>query len=78
MAAQEIIELFCELISVRLPIIETQRLFLSLHYMACSMFISPGLLIHFPFGFLSYVWRLLQLGLETNRDNFREFFFVNI
>lgn len=27
MAAQEIIELFCELISVRLPIIESQRLF---------------------------------------------------
>lgn len=26
MAAQEIIELFCELIAVRLPIIETQRL----------------------------------------------------
>ncbi|KAF9670676.1 hypothetical protein SADUNF_Sadunf13G0093500 [Salix dunnii] len=41
MAAQEIIELFCELISVRLPIIETQRLFLSLHHLACSMFISP-------------------------------------
>jgi hypothetical protein len=61
MAAQEIIELFCELISVRLPIIETQRLFLALHYLACTMFISPGLLIHFPFGFLSYVWRLLQL-----------------
>ena len=27
MAAQEIIELYCELISVRLPIIETQRSF---------------------------------------------------
>lgn len=27
MAAQEIIELFCELISVRLPIIESQRYF---------------------------------------------------
>lgn len=27
MAAQEIIELYCELIAVRLPIIETQRYF---------------------------------------------------
>lgn len=29
MAAQEIIELFCELITVRLPIIEAQRLLLT-------------------------------------------------
>ena len=28
MAAQEIIELFCELVAVRLPIIESQRFFL--------------------------------------------------
>lgn len=27
MAAQEIVELFCELVSVRLPIIEAQRYF---------------------------------------------------
>jgi vacuolar protein sorting-associated protein IST1 len=27
MAAQEILELFCELVSVRLPIIESQRYF---------------------------------------------------
>lgn len=30
MAAQEILELFCELIAVRLPIIETQRLLLQI------------------------------------------------
>jgi hypothetical protein len=52
MAAQEIIELFCELITVRLPIIETQRLFLTLHYLAFTMFVS-GLLMHSPVGYLS-------------------------
>ena len=52
MAAQEIIELFCELITVRLPIIETQRLFLTLHYLAFTMFVS-GLLMHSPAGYLS-------------------------
>jgi hypothetical protein len=52
MAAQEIIELFCELITVRLPIIETQRLFLTLHYLAFTMFVSC-LLMHSPVGYLS-------------------------
>lgn len=32
MAAQEIIELFCELITVRLPIIEAQRFVSELNY----------------------------------------------
>lgn len=32
MAAQEILELYCELIVVRLPIIETQRLLFSTEY----------------------------------------------
>lgn len=36
MAAQEILELFCELISVRLPIIESQRLFLNFIVIACT------------------------------------------
>jgi hypothetical protein len=52
MAAQEIIELFCELITVRLPIIETQRLFLTLHCLAFTMFVSC-LLMHSPVGYLS-------------------------
>jgi hypothetical protein len=52
MAAQEILELFCELVAVRLPIIETQRSVVSLtpntYYFSAIHFIFCGQLSIHP------------------------------
>jgi hypothetical protein len=52
MAAQEILELFCELVAVRLPIIETQRSVVSLthntNYFSAIRFIFCGQLSIHP------------------------------
>lgn len=52
MAAQEILELYCELIVVRLPIIETQRLLFSTEY-------------QLPFAFTIRFWPLVIYFLSV-------------
>lgn len=52
MAAQEILELYCELIVVRLPIIETQRLLFSTEY-------------QLPFAFTIRFWPLVIFFLSV-------------
>lgn len=50
MAAQEIVELFCELIAVRLPVIESQRLFTKLMISLYNVFMVSicAVRIYFP------------------------------
>lgn len=68
MAAQEIIELFCELITVRLPIIEAQRFVSELNYDHFFFVLVTGTFWQEAEGFACMLWIMInKSGDHQNR-----------